>query len=71
MERCPAGVRVMSSLNKEDLETQVETHPFKRETGISTSTIMDGGVAELHADLGDLSQQLKMNAMCASMGWKG
>ena len=52
-----------ASASKEDLETHVETHSFERETAISKSDVMDGGVAELHVDLGDLSQQLKMNAM--------
>ena len=41
-----------------------KTHTFKRGTAISKTNVMDGDVAELHADLGDLSQQLKMNAMC-------
>ena len=39
------------------------THSFKLEADVPKSSAMDGEVAELHADLGDLSQQPKMNAM--------
>ena len=54
---------MQASVKKEDLGTQVETHSFKLEEAISKSNALDGDVAELHADVGGLPQQLKMDAM--------
>ena len=53
--------RVKDSIT--DPETQVATHSSKLETAISTSSVTDGEVAKLHADLGALSAQLIMDAM--------
>merc|ERR1712136_478448 len=50
-----------SSEKRADLETQVATHSSKLEAAVSKSSVLDGEVAELQADLGALSaQQLKM-----------
>ena len=38
-------------------------HSFKLETAVSTNNATDGEAAKLHADLGDLLQQVKMNVM--------
>ena len=45
-----------ASVKKEDFENQMATYSFKLETAVCE-------VAELRADLGDLSQHLMMNAM--------
>merc|ERR1719383_506240 len=51
---------------KMDLQTQVATHSSKLEAAVAKSSVLDGEVAELQADLGALSaQQLKMDAMRA------
>ena len=47
-----------ATVDKEDIETRVETHSVKRETAISKTWTV---IAELHADLGDWLQQLKMD----------
>ena len=51
------------SAKKEDLETPVAAHSSKLETAVSKMSALDDDVAELHADLDDLPQQLKMDAM--------
>ena len=51
-----------ASVKKEELENHA-AHSLKLETAVSKNIATDGEVAELHADLGDLSRQLKMNAM--------
>ena len=49
-----------------DLETPVETHSSKVGAAVSKSSVMDGEVAELQADLGGLSaQQLKIDVLRA------
>ena len=53
-------------MKKVDLQTQVETHYSKVGTAVSKSSVLDGEVAELQADIGGLSaQQLKIDALRA------
>ena len=59
---CDDGL-TKASVKKEDLEHQVVAHSFKLETAVSKTNVIDGDVAQMHADLGDLSRHLKMNAM--------
>ena len=48
---------------KVDLETQVTTHSCKLEALVPKSSVLDDEGAELHADFGSLSAQMKMDAM--------
>ena len=44
----------------------MEKHSSKLETAVAKSTILDGEIAALQAELGELSKsQLEMDTMCA------